>query len=746
MAKRKRSRVNRLVLDIGTSAVRLCELSPTKTGYQLTKYYQREFQIEPSMEEEEQHEIRLNTLKDLLKEARVRAKKVVVGVPGQSVFMRPRALPPVQEHKVNQIVRYEILQQIPFSLEQIAFDYQILNRTDAGGYEVLMAAIKVDVVEKCLQLVRDVKRGIGVVDVCPLAAYNWLKQAGEFGEQGECVALIDLGASTTDIIIERENQFRFPRSVNFGGNDITAAISHEFKIPFLEAERLKRERGFAPTGDPKRDGKGGEVIGRVLGRLMSEINRSFAYFRSQPGGGTVSRIVVTGGGACLRNIIPYMQRQLGAEVRIAQPLAGLAIAPGAQEVNEHPEQASVALGLGLRCLQPVPIQINLVPPRVVEAGRRKEQAFYIGMVAVALGLIFTTIIPVSAQKNQQVRAQSDKIEAVIRQYDPRMVRDGIPPAKWRSQYEQELADEKGKINYYRERVQRLDWMYNRRIQWQEYIDVINEARPKGKLVVIHTFETISITGDAAAAQPEAAAVASASTGGVTGGGLREAAERARAEAGQRPNGGAAPAADDDDPLASAAPDAAAKPASPLTRATPPTRAGDKAGGETSRTETFHLDAPSGKSDEAELAMNAIRIQGYARDAETLTEFVDALKNSGAFIQDGVYFSARDSDKVPANVLYTTGSPTTTRTSGAAAGWGQGQGAFSGLQPGAYQAYQPNYSAAPVAGMGAELRSFKIELQVAGAARLAEPEPTGGARAGGGAQRSAADKLRERMGR
>ena len=228
MPTQRRSRPKRrLVLDIGSSAVRLCELARTKTGYQLVKYYQREFPVEPSMDEEEQNSIRLETLRALLKESKVRSRKAVFGVPGQSVFVRPRTLPPVPEHKVSQIVRYEIQQQIPFSLDQIAFDYQVLQRTEAGGYDVLMAAIKADVVDKQVEIIQQAKRGIDTVDVCPFAAYNWLKNTGEFGEEGECVALLDLGAVTTDIVIEREGQFRFQRSLNIGGNDITAAVSSE---------------------------------------------------------------------------------------------------------------------------------------------------------------------------------------------------------------------------------------------------------------------------------------------------------------------------------------------------------------------------------------------------------------------------------------------------------------------------------------------------------------------------------------
>jgi type IV pilus assembly protein PilM len=184
MAKLRRTRARRLILDMGSSAIRLCELVQTKAGYQLTKYYQREVLVDPLLEEDAKRKLYSDALKALLKEAKVRTRRTIVGVPGRSVFTRTRTLPPVPEYKVTQIVRYEIQQQIPFALDQIALDYQILHRTEAGGYDVMMAAIKVDVIDKHLSVLRESKRRIDVVDVCPLAAYNWLKHTGEFGTEG----------------------------------------------------------------------------------------------------------------------------------------------------------------------------------------------------------------------------------------------------------------------------------------------------------------------------------------------------------------------------------------------------------------------------------------------------------------------------------------------------------------------------------------------------------------------------------
>ncbi len=495
MANLLRGRKKRLVLDIGASAIRLCELAQTKSGYQLTKYYQREFNPDPALDEDARKNLKRKALAQLLKEAKVRARKVIFGVPGQSVFTRSRTLPPVPEYKVNQIVRYEIQQQIPFSLDQIAMDYQVLDRTEAGGYDVMMAAIKVDVVEKHMDILVEAKRGIDVVDVCPIAAYNWLKHTGEFGDQGDCVALIDMGAATTDIVIERENQFRFTRPLNIGGNDITQALASALGVNFSDAEKLKRERGFAPTGDPKRDGKGGEVIGNVLQRMVSEILRSFSYFRSLPGGGQVNRVILCGGGACLRNIIPYMQRQLGVEVRIAQPLAGLAISPAAQQVSERPEQACVVLGLALRTCQTAPIELNLIPPRVLEMARRKQQAVYWAISLAALAVVMASIIPVSANDNKAVQARIEQLKTVIRAYEPEMAQRirpemSAPPT---SAYRARFMEAQGIIRALQRDVEILDRAREGRMFWLDEIDLINELRPTtGPQMWFSSIETVRV--------------------------------------------------------------------------------------------------------------------------------------------------------------------------------------------------------------------------------------------------------------
>lgn len=630
MATFARGRKNRLVLDIGTSAIRLCELTQTKSGYQLTRYIQREFNSDPALDDATKKDLRIKALQEILKESKVRTKKTVFGVPGQSVFTRTRALPPVPEYKVTQIVRYEIQQQIPFSLDQIAMDYQVLDRTGAGGYEVLMAAIKVDVVDKHLEVLEACKRTADIVDVSPLAAYNWLKHTQEFGDQGECIAVIDMGATTTDIVIEREGQFRFTRPLNVGGNDITKALAAKFGMNFSDAERGKRERCAAPTGEPERDGPTGEVIGQVLQRMVGEIMRSFAYFRSLPGGGQVNRVILCGGGACLRNIVPYLQRALGLEVRIAQPLAGLAIAPGAQQVNERPEQACIALGLALRCCEPAKIEINLIPPRVLEAARRREQIFYWTLSLATLALIMASVIPVKANENKLVLKELDTLKQVIAQYDRDIsvaIKPGNTQALPQSKKEAELTTEKSKVTYLESRINILDKARFTRRFWLDEIALINDARPTtGGGVWFYSIESTANPADAKGGKK----------GGKAGG------APARSERGER-GAGLANLVGVRGTSGAPVKDMVGLPFPGIE----PSNSTVLKGGGMNRNRKAPADGPAGKKGAAEGFSNtpipragALYVRGVAESAEVVRAFVDTLQKAERILPDGKFMTCK----------------------------------------------------------------------------------------------------------
>jgi len=418
-----RLRAKRFALDLGANSVKVCELVQTSSGLQLTRFAHVSLGIDPSMPPEEKETLKLEGIRRALKAGNFKQKRVIFAVPGQSVFVRNRLLPPVQESRLAQIVQYEIQQQIPFPLDQIALDYQVIKRTETKEYDVMMSAIKVDTVDAFAGVILDSKLKIDAVDVAPVATYNWLRFNGELSkEPGETTACIDIGASTTDIFIERDGEFRFTRSLTIAGNHITQAIKDALGVPFQEAERLKTTVGRVPLdsegppdpGTP--EGKVAEVIGEILGRLAHEINRSFGFFRTQSGGSPVAKVVLCGGSAVLRNMQQFMAERLEVPVTLANPFANLTIGPSAATAQSVPHLLPTCLGLALRNVTSCPLQINLIPPRVAKAEKRREQAVYWGLSLFTLVLIVMAVVPIRAAQHKNLQQIKDILGTYIKRY------------------------------------------------------------------------------------------------------------------------------------------------------------------------------------------------------------------------------------------------------------------------------------------------------------------------------------------
>jgi len=466
-----RARSKCFALDLGSSSVKACELKQTSSGLQLTKFTHINLGIDPSMPAEEKEALKQEGIARAFKAGGFRTKRVMFAVPGQSVFVRNRLLPPVQESRLERIVQYEIQQQIPFPLNQIALDYQVIKRTETKEFDVMMTAIKVDTVDSLAGVVLDSKLKIDAVDVSPVATYNWLRFNEELSkDEGETVACIDIGASTTDIFIERNGEFRFTRSLTVAGNHITEAIKEALSVPFEEAERLKIALGRAPLESEgpldanTQEGKVATVIGDLLGRLAHEVGRSFGFFRTQSGGSPVARVVLCGGSAALRNIEHFLAQRLEVPVTVGDPFKKLTLAPTAATAQAIPHLLPTCLGLALRSVMPCPLEINLIPPRIVQAEKRKERTVYWGLSFLTLVLIVMAIVPIRYAQHQERLDRLVLLNKEIETYQ---------------KYDIERQDLEKKLKQYKMKYDKLNALAGETSTWLPALEALCSALPQG---------------------------------------------------------------------------------------------------------------------------------------------------------------------------------------------------------------------------------------------------------------------------
>ncbi|MDB6078369.1 MAG: cell division protein FtsA [Akkermansiaceae bacterium] len=408
-----------IALNIGSQRISMAVFEPSKSGGLVLKGYDSEIILaDPATEPSRSTQISqaLNTLAQRMK---VKGSKVRYTVSGQSVFTRFVKLPPLDDDNIEQLVTFEAQQHVPFPLDEVVWDYEILE--SAGEKEVIIVAMKGDALEELNDSVNGAGLSTAEVDVAPMALYNAYRASNP--QSTDPVLLIDIGAKSTDLLYIEGKRF-FTRSVNRAGVMITSAIAKEYGVSFADAEGHKTNGGMVALGG----GHTGELdetaaalamtIRNALSQLPAEIARTTNYYRSQHGGNAPKSVVIAGGGANLPYTKEFFEEKLHLPVQFFNPLAVVSLGKNvnAEKVSKEAHLMGELVGLGLRGIGKSAINIDLVPSKV-QASRDadKRKPFLIGASALFLvGLAaFAGLTWVAASKATQNAKELSDQEAVL---------------------------------------------------------------------------------------------------------------------------------------------------------------------------------------------------------------------------------------------------------------------------------------------------------------------------------------------
>lgn len=400
-----------VALNIGSQRIGMAVFESAKNGGLILKAYDSESIVaDPALDASRvsQTKIAIATLAQRLK---VGKAKVRYAISGQAVITRFVKLPPLGGDNIEQLVTFEAQQQFPFPLDEVAWDYELIE--SPGEKEVVIVAIKNDALDEINAAVNASGLSTAEVDVAPMALFNAFRAT--YGEPAESVLLIDIGARTTNLLYLEGKRF-FTRSVGISGSAVTAAISKEYGIPFLEAEGQKVANGLVALGgghtEQLDEGVAhlAGVIRNALTRLPAEIARTTNYYRSQHGGSAPSRIILAGGGANLPYTLEFFQEKLNLPVEYFNPLGALTLGKNVDSavVQREGHLMGELIGLGLRGVGKSTINIDLVPT-VVEAARaaQRRKPFLIGAAAAfLLGLAAWAGLQFAAAAKAEEKLQS----------------------------------------------------------------------------------------------------------------------------------------------------------------------------------------------------------------------------------------------------------------------------------------------------------------------------------------------------
>jgi type IV pilus assembly protein PilM len=358
----------------------------SKSGGFILKGFETDTIIaDPAFEASREAQIRV-ALEELIEKLNIPKSKVRYAIAGQSVFTRFVKLPPLQDDNIEQIVTFEAQQHVPFPINEVVWDYEMIEGGDEK--EVVIVAIKEDALDEINDTVTESGLSTLEVDVAPMALYNAYRYA--YGAPTEPTLVIDIGAKTSNLLYIEGKRF-FTRSVAIGGASVSAAIAKEYNITFPEAEHQKITNGLVALGGGHTETMDESlaalamVIRNALSRLPAEIARTTNYYRSQHAGNTPRKVLLAGGGANLPYTLEFFQEKLGIPVEFFNPLGQISLGKGVNvdTVSREAHTMGELVGLGLRGIGKSTINIDLVPS-AVELARAESRRKPFLIAAAAL--------------------------------------------------------------------------------------------------------------------------------------------------------------------------------------------------------------------------------------------------------------------------------------------------------------------------------------------------------------------------
>lgn len=386
-------------LDIGSRMIKVAEVAPGRNGVVV-----RAIGIAPTPYGAMENSVIVDpkllgeAVKKLLKESGVGTRRSVSSVSGQgALVVRVIEVPRMSDGELQETMRWEVERHVPFAANEVIMDFVPISRVDTAPdsqqMEVLLAVAQQDMIDRHVQMLFAAGLQPIAIDVEPLAAARALIDICPNPTAQKTIAIVNIGASNTDVGIFRDGVLAFPRTLPIGGDSLSGAIATHMGVDIDQGEEYKVRSGevildAAPVAaEPDASffdfGTGGErpavdlgggaeapgstpvavathdettvsvasAMGPVLLDLVNEIKRSIDYYSGRSSGGAVDEVLICGGSSGLRGLAPYLAAQLGIVTRIADPFANATLTAknySAEYLQQTSPSFVVAVGLAAR--------------------------------------------------------------------------------------------------------------------------------------------------------------------------------------------------------------------------------------------------------------------------------------------------------------------------------------------------------------------------------------------------------------
>lgn len=403
-------------IDVGNRALKAVRLARDGDEFRVDDYEIVEHENVLSNSGDNRDSLIQSALANFVQRHPLKGAPIAVAVSGQQSFARFIKLPPVEDKRIPEIVKFEAIQQIPFPLDDVEWAYHLFRAPDSPDVEVGLFAMRKELLAGHIKYFTDFDMNVQVVQLSPLAVYNAMYFDGRL--RGTTM-LIDLGAENTDLIIADENSI-WMRSIPIGGNNFTETLVKAFKLNFAKAEDLKRN---AATSKYARQIF--QAMRPVFADLVAEIQRSVGFYSSVHRDSRIKKCLAIGGTFKLPGLQKYLQQNLNLDVErldniAASPAADSKVAPN---FNENVLSLVTAYGLALQAMDQAKVTSSLLPQKIRREKEWKEKtkwfaaaaALFVAGTALSAGSYWFHNL--SYDKANEARANVDRIKADAQRLD-----------------------------------------------------------------------------------------------------------------------------------------------------------------------------------------------------------------------------------------------------------------------------------------------------------------------------------------
>jgi len=336
-------------LDIGSSSVKAIEVVPRGNGFELLHLGVAALPHDAIVEGAF---LNASAIADAIREAIAksgsRAKHAAAAVSGHSVIVKKITVPAMTAAELEESIRWEAEQYIPFDVNEVNLDFEILQAGDAERpMEVLLVAAKKDLIDDYVNLIGEAGLTPSVIDVAGFAVENAFE--ANYGASDEVIAIVNIGAQSSTINVLAGGVPAFTRDVATGGNQYTAEIQRAMSVGFDEAERIKiGERGSESQDVVPQEVE--QAMRAVTNNLVGEIARSLDFFAATAADMRIQRVYLAGGSSRVSGLEAAFKERTGLEVELMNPLAKMLPSNrfDAEFLDQVGPSLSVGIGLAMR--------------------------------------------------------------------------------------------------------------------------------------------------------------------------------------------------------------------------------------------------------------------------------------------------------------------------------------------------------------------------------------------------------------